>query len=647
VANGDDLKQAADNARLLTKLSAICGAGSLILLLTVWYLSSSRGGAVLMMAAVPYVFSLLFSAGAFIYGILKSQTAREDEEKILLAKRMESRALNVEEDVRFTAGRTFANYRRFVPFALALLAAVIMGVMLWNIDTFRASVTDSAVLAFKASPIHTALVSAVIMMISVFAGAFFVGQSRLVDFRWLRPAGAWLLAGFFAMLLVTVAAICQAKNLTAVDMVCYKILFWVFVVLGAEFPVNFVIEFYRPRTAAEARPVFESQLLALFTEPGGVMRNVASALDYQFGFKVSGTWLYAFVERAFFPVIIAWALVFWGFTTLHEVGANQVGVRESFGKVDSGLLAPGVYWSLPAPFGTVKVFSYSDLHKVVIGESSESAGKRAASPVVLWTNEHGGADDPFVVAVSSKEVAAGDKKVSEQSGDASISFVKMAIPIEYRIRKEGIWNYAYGNVDAVRSLNMIGRQAVCEFLAGATMDELMSKGRLQAERELARRIQALADRDKLGIDIVRVCIMDAHPPVEKVAPAYQEVIGAMEEKETEILKAKAYQASVIPEAEAAALEVVSAAESYSSRIKKVAAAESERFKSRMASYRILPGLFKLNSKLELIVDLKDVRKYVVSSGLKDEIYQLNFETRERLDLVDIDAAELDGKSAGK
>ena len=315
--------------------------------------------------------------------------------------------------------------------------------------------------------------------------------------------------------------------------------------------------------------------------------------------------------------------------------------------MDSGLLTPGVYWSLPAPFGTVRVFSYSDLHKVVIGESNESAGKRAASPVVLWTNEHGGADNPFVVAVSSKEISAGDKKAGDQSGDASISFVKMAIPIEYRIRKEGIWDYAYGNVDAVRSLNMIGRQAVCEFLAGATMDELMSKGRSQAEQELARRIQKLADRDKLGIDIVRVCIMDAHPPVEKVAPAYQEVIGAMEEKETEILKAKAYQASVIPEAESAALEIVSAAESYSSRIKKVAAAESERFNSRMASYRILPGLFILNSKLELLTDLKDIRKYVVSSGLEDEVYQLNFETRERLDLIDIDAADLGGKSAGK
>ena len=47
-----------------------------------------------------------------------------------------------------------------------------------------------------------------------------------------------------------------------------------------ELVVNFIIEFYRPRSLGESRPVFESQLLSLFTEPGGVLRNIASALDY-------------------------------------------------------------------------------------------------------------------------------------------------------------------------------------------------------------------------------------------------------------------------------------------------------------------------------------------------------------------------------
>ena len=178
-------------------------------------------------------------------------------------------------------------------------------------------------------------------------------------------------------------------------------------------------------------------------------------------------------------------------------------------------------------------------------------------------------------------------------------------------------------------------------MAGATMDELLSFGRQKAERALAKRIQTLSDQNKLGIEIVRVGIMDAHPPVEKVAPAYQEVIGALEQKETEILKANAYAATVVPEAQASALEIVENARSYSNRVSTVSRAESERFKFQLSAYRVLPGMFKLNNKLDVLIqETAGIRKYIVGAGLEDEIYEMNFETRERLDLVDIDAAEL-------
>ena len=43
---------------------------------------------------------------------------------------------------------------------------------------------------------HWLLIAAVLMMLAVFSGAFFIGQSRMPGFRWHRPVGAWLLAGF-------------------------------------------------------------------------------------------------------------------------------------------------------------------------------------------------------------------------------------------------------------------------------------------------------------------------------------------------------------------------------------------------------------------------------------------------------------------
>ena len=49
----------------------------------------------------------------------------------------------------------------------------------------------------------------------------------------------------------------------------------------------------------------------------------------------------------------------------------------------------------------------------------------------------------------------------------------------------------------------------------------------------------------------------------------------------------------------------------------------------------------LNSKLEVLEsEAPAIRKYIVGSGLEDEIYEINFETRERIDLVDLDAEQL-------
>ncbi len=642
----DDFKRTDDRARLLTKLSAIGAVGSLILLASSLVLASTRGGDVLSLAAIPFALSLFFSITALIYSILFGAVQREDEEKRLLARRMEARALNVEEDVRFTAGRSFANYTRFAPFIIAAASAVIIGLMLWKFTAMQALRNGEAVV-MSGSPVHTALIAAVLMMVAVFAGAFMIGQSRMPGYRWLRPVGAWMMMGFLTLCAAAVSAVCYSNNIPQVEPIIAKVFFWLLAVLAAEFIVNFVIEFYRPRTIGESRPVFESQLLSLFTEPGGVLRNIASALDYQFGFKVSGTWIYGFIEKSFFPVMILWAVLIWGFTMVHEVGPNNVGIREQFGKVVSTeVLKPGIYWTLPYPFGAIRQFSCTEVKRLVIGETAASAKERAESPVVLWTNAHGGAKEPFIVAVKEPEKVEKSQKNNGKDelniSSSSISFVNMAIPIEYRIRENGVMDFAYGNADPEAMLKKLGEQCVVEYLAGSTMDTLMSSGRGEAEAALKKNLQKLTDANSLGVEIIRVAIMDAHPPVEQVAPAYQNVIASIEEKDTEILKARAYEYTILPQASAQAYEIENAARSkaYSARV--VAAAESERFEQQLTAFRAMKDMFKLNAMMDILSG-SSVRKFIVPSNLKKQLYEVNLETNERLDLVNLDVSELNDK----
>ena len=643
VTNENEIRTAIDNARLTTRLAVIGWIFSLAMLVITAVLNAYRGGNVFGLAVIPFGLATLFGLAAMIYGMLATAAAQESEEKILLARRRaNTNALDVEEDVRFTAGRSFENYSRFAPYVLAVTGAVITGLVLF----FSWRSWGNANSGITGSAIHSALIAAVMMLLSVLAGAFYIGQSRTPAFRWLRSIGANLIAAFAVLAAATITSICFHSNLTSVDGTVAKIFFWIFAVLGAEFITNFIIEFYRPRTMKETRPVFESRLLALFTEPGGVMRNIASALDYQFGFKVSGTWLYSFAERSFFPVIIGAGAIFWAFTMIHEVGPDQVGVRECFGKVvERKLLNPGIYFTLPRPFGNIRTFSCTELHRVVIGEVSDDGtdaarvrGKGETSRVVLWTEEHGKSDDNFIVAV------APEGKRSPETEAASISFVRMTIPIRYRIRPAGVFSYAYDNVDVPRTLMFIGEQAATEYLASSDMMAVMSTARNKAEEAMKKRVQDLADARNLGIEVVSLTILGAHPPAGEVAPAYQNVIGAMEEKETKILEAQAYAAKTLPQSEAQARQFIADASAYDYKVRTVAAAESERFTTLLRTYKIMPSMFILRSYLEFLEqDCKNMRKFVVSAGLGNEVFQFNFEEKERLDLIDTDITQLTNK----
>ena len=657
--NKSDIRAAIDNARLMTRLSIIGGIAALVLLVLTLIFGVIRpeftGSDVFSLAVIPYVLAALFSLAAMIYGMLGTSASLENEEKLLLEKRRDSRALNVEEDVRFTAGRSFENFRRYTPYVLAILGAVVVGVLLSVFHNYW----SGGRLTGKILPdnaLHATVISFVMMLLSVFSGAFFVGQSRSKSFRWLRPVGAWLLAGFGVMFCAMIASLFTHNGMTRIDDLIARVIFWIFAVLGAEFVASFVIEFYRPRTLKEQRPIFESRLLALFTEPGGVMRNIASALDYQFGFKVSGTWLYSFLERSFFPLVLVWAVILWGFTMIHEVGPSEVGVRETFGRVtEEKLLDPGIYWTLPWPMGTVKRFSCTEIQQVVVGELHDEKGddgqpsKKAADSVVLWTNPHGGDDNNFIVAVApehtEQQPEADEKQVDgNKSVDVSISFIRMVIPIQYRIRPDGVFDYAYRNANPVETLTRIGQQAATEYLASSSMQEVMSTGRIEAQEAMRKRVQLLADHHDLGIEVMSVVILDAHPPVEKVAPAYQNVIGAMEERETTVLKAQEYSVKTVPAAEAQAAEILSRAGAYKFTTTTVAAAENGRFQSQLSAYNVMPSMFRLRLYLDFLEnDCSEIRKFVLSSGIRNEIYELNFEKNERLDLIDADITSLTEK----
>ena len=213
------------------------------------------------------------------------------------------------------------------------------------------------------------------------------------------------------------------------------------------------------------------------------------------------------------------------------------------------------------------------------------------------------------------------------------------MPIQYHIRPDGIYNYVYGSVDARQVIKNIGHMVVTEYLASAPFYNVITSGRRDAEEKLKKRIQAECDARNLGVEIIAANLVGIHPPTQ-VGKEFQNVLGAMEEREKMVLAAEAYKAQVLPQAKADALAIREQASAASYQTATVAKAVSDRFIKQLQAYQTMPKLFMLKNYLDFLEnDCKDVRKYVLSSSLQGDVYELNLEEKERLNLFDANLGE--------
>src|SRR5207245_10573257 len=101
--------------------------------------------------------------------------------------------------------------------------------------------------------------------------------------------------------------------------------------LAVENAVVLVLEIYRPRIKGKvARVLYESRLVGLLSHPEGIFTTAAHVLDYQFGFKVSETWFYRFLQKAFLWLLLAQLGILLLSTSLVFIESGQQALLERF-----------------------------------------------------------------------------------------------------------------------------------------------------------------------------------------------------------------------------------------------------------------------------------------------------------------------------
>jgi len=196
----------------------------------------------------------------------------------------------------------------FLPLFSALIAIYQILVGLYLLKAKSALIPDQIE---TKQPLICAICMTAIAFISFLISRYATGMSTQ-DTRWkpLRAGGSSLLSiAILCFLLAIALAWAQFKVFLIINIIEW-IIPALLLVLGIETALNVIFDIYRPRLKEQySRTPFDSRLLGLINEPGRIFHTAASAIDYQFGFKVSQTWFYRLLEKAIVPLTLFAAII--------------------------------------------------------------------------------------------------------------------------------------------------------------------------------------------------------------------------------------------------------------------------------------------------------------------------------------------------
>ncbi|MHC4476129.1 MAG: SPFH domain-containing protein [Planctomycetota bacterium] len=547
----------------------------------------------------------------------------------------------------------------FLPIFSAVIAVYQLGIGLFLLVKIPGSAGEVK------EPLLVAVFMAAIAFVSFLLSRYATSMSSQLQWKPLRAGGSITLGVSVSCFVLSIALSLAYFNYFGLLGVLGYYVPILLMVLGVETALNVVLDIYRPRLKGQyARTGFDSRLLGLVSEPGGILRTAAGAIDYQFGFEVSQTWFYKLLEKAIVPLALFGVVTLYLLSCFVVVTPSEEAIIEHFGNpVDrSGqprLVGPGLTFKWPWPIDRARKYRTKKVSEISIGFVPKADAKHAGHGPLLWGKMHYEKEEMLLVASES----------DDGGGDAvPVSLLVAAVPVQYRVKD--LYAFMYDHNDPERLLECICYSELANYAAGATIEvddpaarqrSLLGAGRAVAKEVLTKDIQEAVDKAGLGIEIVFVGLQGIHPPPD-VAKDYQAVIGAGQKRQAAILAAEAernwslssvagsvedaeklfalagrYQQAkqtndqaqieelarqmdkAFAEAGGAIFSTLSEAQSYAFERAKLSEATGRQFQGQLQAYRAAPFFYKGQHRLAALEEaLKDIRKYVVATDPNDK-----------------------------
>lgn len=368
------------------------------------------------------------------------------------------------------------------------------------------------------------------------------GMSSVPSWRLLRAPGSYMLICVLFFTVMIVDLLLAYSGNPVLDPILAQIFPILELIFAAEMLLNFVLDLYRPRLPGdEYRPSYDSRIFNLLAEPGRVGHSIADTINYQFGFEVSRTWFYQLISRAFLPLLIFGVLVLMFLSSMVIVEEGEVCFVKHWGRLSPRAtpLTAGVHFKWPWPIDTADRIRTGQVHELLLGlgEKKDPALDKSGNLVLLWTEEHGYGsrlEKDFLIGSVPRETAREKQNNEGEKAPTGVSIIKLVVLVQYRITQP--YDYAYRSTDARTLITDVATQETMQYCASATLDEimeersdrpqaLMTTGRAAAAKTLQERLQKRMDELKLGVELLYVGVLSAHPPSEAV-PQFEKVLEA-------------------------------------------------------------------------------------------------------------------------
>jgi HflK protein len=364
---------------------------------------------------------------------------------------------------------------------------------------------------------------------------------------------------------------------------------------------------FQPRAyRMDALPVGGSMVLEALFRRGNPWDVFVHYVETSFGVKVGDNWVAEFLRQAIEPLVLLGIILVWLSTCLTAVPTESHGVRMRWGRYVEPALEPGLYVTWPWPAEKIEIVPTERVEEIALGFEQDLGGP------ALWSEVH----------------YRGEKNLLVGNGEELLS---ISVPIYYRIKDP--LAYLKTTTHAREALVSLAYRQLLAVTEARDSFRVMTAERQEISRALKQSLQHEIDRLQLGLEIVFVGLKDIHPPVG-VAPAFQDVVSAEEQKSALIYQADAYHFQTVAEAKQEAYRLQTEAEAMFQQRTALAEGESARFLLLAIEDAAHSNLFRTRLHLEAMEKaLATTEKVVLTdTATTNEQFYLDLRSLGRLPL---------------